>query len=179
MRDYELTGEALAAALEDPALESMNFLNEIAGRYPGAVSFASGRPTEEFFDVTQIHRDLDTYCEYLRRERGYDDAMVRRELFQYGRTKGIIHELIARHLDRDEEIRTDAEAIVVTVGFQEAMYITLRALRASERDVLLAVLPAYVGLTGAARLADLPVLPVRSGEDGIDLDHLAGQIAGG
>lgn len=177
MRDYELTGEALAAALEDPALESMNFLNEIASCYPGAVSFASGRPTEDFFDVADIHRYIDTYCEYLRRERGYDEAMVRRELFQYGRTKGLIHELIARHLDRDEGIYADPEAVVVTVGFQEAMFITLRALRASDRDVLLAVSPAYVGLTGAARLADLPVLPVRSGGDGVELDHLASQVA--
>ncbi len=87
MRDYELTYDDLAVALGDPALESMNFLNEIASRYPGAVSFASGRPAEEFFDVAQIHRYIDTYCDYLRRERGYDDAMVRRELFQYGRTK--------------------------------------------------------------------------------------------
>jgi len=177
MRDYELTSATLAAALADPALESMNFLNEIASRYPGAISFASGRPTEEFFDVAEIHRYIDIYCEYLRRERGYDDAMVRRELFQYGRTKGLIHELIARHLDRDEGIRADPEALVVTVGCQEAMFITLRALRATDRDVLLAVSPVYVGLTGAARLVDLPIWPVRSGKDGIDFDHLAAQIA--
>jgi (S)-3,5-dihydroxyphenylglycine transaminase len=52
----------------------------------------------------------------------------------------------------------------------------VRALRADERDVLLAVSPSYVGLTGAARLADLPVWPVRGGPDGIDLDDLAEQV---
>ncbi len=38
--------------------------------------------------------------------------------------------------------------------------------------MLLAVSPTYVGLTGAARLVDLPVRPVATGEHGIDLDDL-------
>ena len=41
---------------------------------------------------------------------------------------------------------------MVTVGCQEAMVLALRALRAGTDDVLLAVSPTYVGLTGAARL---------------------------
>jgi (S)-3,5-dihydroxyphenylglycine transaminase len=175
--DYELAAATLHGSLRDPALESMNFLNEVASRYPEAVSFASGRPFEEFFDVALIHEYLDAYCRYLADERGYGPAEVNRELFQYGRTKGIVHDLIARELAGDEGISVDPEAIVVTVGCQEAMFITARALRAGERDVLLAVSPTYVGLTGAARLADLPVWPVRSGPDGIDLDDLAGQVA--
>jgi len=55
------------------------------------------------------------------------------------------------------------------------MFAVVRALRADERDVLLAVSPSYVGLTGAALLADMPVWPVRGGPDGIDLDDMAGQ----
>ncbi len=47
---------------------------------------------------------------------------MRRTLFQYGRTKGIIHELIARHLEVDEGITVDPESVVVTVGCQEAMF---------------------------------------------------------
>jgi (S)-3,5-dihydroxyphenylglycine transaminase len=61
---------------------------------------------------------------------------------------------------------------VVTVGCQEAMVLALRALRVGPEDVLLAVSPTYVGLTGAARLVDMPVLPVAGGEDGIDLGDL-------
>lgn len=172
----ELSTASLHASLEDSALASMNFLNEIAGRYPNAVSFASGRPYEEFFDIALIHKYLDSFCYYLRAELGYSEERVNQTLFQYGRTKGIVHELIARHLDADEGIKVDPESIIVTVGFQEAMFIVLRALRCDERDVLLAVSPTYVGLTGAARLADLPVWPVRSGPLGIDLDDLASQI---
>jgi (S)-3,5-dihydroxyphenylglycine transaminase len=165
----------LHASLEDPALESMNFLNEVASRYPEAVSFASGRPCEEFFDLALIHQYIDSFCDYLRRELGYTDARLGQALFQYGRTKGIVHELIARQLAIDETIHVDAESIVVTVGCQEAMLIVLRALRRDERDVLLAMSPTYVGLTGAARLVDMAVWPVRSGPSGVDLDDLAGQ----
>ena len=47
------------------------------------------------------------------------------------------------------------ESIVVTVGCQEAMFLTLRALIAGPRDVLLVSSPCYVGITGAARLLDI------------------------
>lgn len=175
VRGCELVASSLHASLEDPALESMNFLNEIGGRYPEAVSFASGRPTEAFFDVGLIHQYIDGFCRYLRDTLGFTQEQVSQTLFQYGRTKGIVHELIARLLAVDEGITADPEAVVVTVGCQEAMFIVIRALRADERDVLLAVAPTYVGLTGAARLADMPVWPVRSGPDGVDLADLAAQ----
>jgi (S)-3,5-dihydroxyphenylglycine transaminase len=171
----ELTTATLHASLEDPALASMNFLNEIGSRYPQAVSFASGRPTEEFFDVKLIHQYLDYFCEYLRDDLGYSEPRVSQTLFQYGRTKGIVHELIARHLEADEAISVPAESVVVTVGCQEAMFIVLRALRRDPADVLLAISPVYVGITGAARLADMAVWPVRSGPAGVDLDDLAAQ----
>jgi (S)-3,5-dihydroxyphenylglycine transaminase len=171
----DLLAQSLHESLADPALESMNFLNEIAMRYPDAVSFASGRPYEEFFDVALIHRYLDTYCGYLSDELGYSGEQVCRLLFQYGRTKGIIHELIARHLAADEGVTADPESIMVTVGCQEAMFCVLRALRRDGKDLLLAVAPTYVGLTGAARLADMPVWPVASGPSGIDLADLSAQ----
>jgi (S)-3,5-dihydroxyphenylglycine transaminase len=171
----DLVASTLHSSLLDPALESMNFLNEVAGRYPEAISFASGRPCEQFFDVALIHSYIDAFCDYLTTERGYGQAQVSRLLFQYGKTKGIIGELVARYLEVDEDIRVDPESIVVTVGFQEGMFAVVRALRADERDVLLAVSPSYVGLTGAAKLADLPVWPVSGGTEGIDLDDLVNQ----
>ena len=173
----ELDMASLHTSLEDPALESMNFLNEVASRYPDAVSFASGRPYEEFFDIALIHQYIDSFCDYLRKELGYHEPRLSQTLFQYGRTKGIVHELVARHLAVDEGIHVDPEAVVVTVGCQEAMFIVVRALRRDDQDVLLAISPTYVGLTGAARLVDMPVWPVRSGPSGIDLDDLAGQAA--
>ena len=172
----DLAAATLHSSLLDPALESMNFLNEIASKYPGAISFASGRPCEQFFDVALIHRYIDAFCDYLTAERGYSQAQVNRALFQYGPTKGMIGELVARYLETDEGITVDPGSIVVTVGFQEAIFAVVRALRADERDVLLAVSPSYVGLTGAARLADMPVWPVSGGPDGIDLEDLTDQV---
>ncbi|WP_405164620.1 aminotransferase class I/II-fold pyridoxal phosphate-dependent enzyme [Nocardia sp. NBC_01499] len=172
----ELRLDDLHPALTDPSLETMNFLNEIANRFPDAVSFAPGRPFEGLFEIDAVPRYLDTYCRYLRERRGYSEARIRQTLFQYGRTKGIVHELITEQLRLDEGIDIDPESIVVTVGCQEAMVLVLRALRTDERDVVLAVSPTYVGFTGAARLVDLPVLPVASGEHGIDLDDLTAQV---
>jgi (S)-3,5-dihydroxyphenylglycine transaminase len=162
MADLELS--ELHGSLTDRALNSMNFLNEISHHYPDAISLAAGRPTEEFFALEDLHRYLDLFAQYLR-DQGYDEAAVRRTIFQYGRTKGIIQDLVARNLAIDEDIHVDPEAIVVTVGCQEAMVLTVRALRAGPDDVLLAISPTYVGITGAARLVDLPVVAVGEEDD--------------
>jgi len=174
----DLTTADLHSSIEDPALNSMNFLNEVANHYPDAVSLAAGRPFEEFWDVDELPRYLARFSDHLRDDLGYSEERVRRTLFQYGRTKGIVHDLVAANLELDEGIVVDPESIVVTVGCQEAMVLVLRALRSGPTDVLLAVSPTYVGLTGAARLVDLPVLPVASGKAGIDLDDLLARIQG-
>jgi (S)-3,5-dihydroxyphenylglycine transaminase len=75
--------------------------------------------------------------------------------------------LIAESLRADEGIDVSPEAIVVTVGAQEAMLLVLRALFASPDDVLLVSSPCYVGITGAARLLDIPVAPVPEGIAGL------------
>ncbi|WP_457512737.1 aminotransferase-like domain-containing protein [Streptomyces sp. TE33382] len=168
--------ETLHGSLADPAISSMNLLNELIGEYPVAISMAAGRPYEEFFDVRLIHEYIDAYCDHLRNDRGLDEAQVTRTLFQYGTTKGVITDLIARNLAEDEDIDADPASVVVTVGAQEAMFLALRTLRADERDVLLAPAPTYVGLTGAALLTDTPVWPVRSTENGIDPQDLVLQL---
>ncbi|MEU6670092.1 PLP-dependent aminotransferase family protein [Streptomyces sp. NPDC046727] len=168
----ELSLLDLHGALDSPVSESMNFLNEVAHRYPDAISFAAGRPYEGFFDLDAVHRYLDTFREHLLAQPGADAVQVRRTLLQYGRTKGIIHDLIARNLQVDEGITVDPEAVVVTTGCQEALYMTLRAVRRTDRDALLVVPPTYVGAYGAAQLTDMPLLPVRATADGIDFDDL-------
>lgn len=164
--------EDLHDSLTDPLSDSMNLLNEVAQRHPEALSFAAGRPYESFFETEQVHRHLRIFCDHLSAVRGWSDEEVRRLLFQYGRTKGVIHDMVARNLAVDEGFEPDPEAVVITVGCQEAMFLVLRALRTGPRDAVLAVSPTYVGFHGAARLADMPVLPVRSGDDGVDLDDL-------
>ena len=169
--------EDLHGSVFDPALTAMTFLNEVAGRYPDAVSFAAGRPTEQGFDVAHIGRYVERFHRYLRTERGLDEEAARRVLLQYGRTKGVIHELIVRHLWSDEQILADAESVVVTVGCQEAMFLVLRALRSAPEDILMVVSPAYVGITGAAAVLDMPIRPVGGGRSGVDFDDLHRQVA--
>ncbi|MFF9499891.1 PLP-dependent aminotransferase family protein [Streptomyces sp. NPDC014656] len=168
----------LHGSLSDPALLSMNLLNEVSERYPDAVSFAAGRPDPGDFAIEDVHRYLRTWTAHVAEGTPGGAEAARKRLYQYGRTKGVIQDLVARNLATDESIHADPESIVVTVGCQEAMVLVLRALRADDRDVLLTTSPAYVGITGAARLVDLPVVPVDSGGDGIDLADLAAKVRG-
>lgn len=158
----------LHGSLGDPVLDAMNFLNEVVGRFPQAISFAPGRPTEGDFEPEDLARHLRTYTAYLEHTRGLTREQVRTQLFQYGRTNGIIHELIARTVANDEGIEVAPEAVVVTTGCQEAMLLTLRALFAAPEDTLLVSSPCYVGITGAARLLNIRVRPVPEGPAGPD-----------
>jgi (S)-3,5-dihydroxyphenylglycine transaminase len=76
-------------------------------------------------------------------------------------------------LANDEDVHVAAESIVVTVGAQEGMLLVLRALFAAPTAVLLVSSPCYVGITGAARLLDIDVVPVPEGVDGLDADTVA------
>jgi (S)-3,5-dihydroxyphenylglycine transaminase len=167
-----LAKESLHVSVSDPVAASMNFLNEIANRFPDAISLAAGRPYDEFYEVDDIERFLRTYVSYLEGE-GRTAAQIRRLLLQYGRTNGVIHDLIARMLGVDEAIHVFPEAISVTAGCQEAMVMSLRGLCAGPADVLLAASPCYVGITGAARVVGMPVVEVPEDAGGISPDAVA------
>jgi (S)-3,5-dihydroxyphenylglycine transaminase len=163
----------LHGSLSDPLLDTMNFLNEITMRYPDAISFAPGRPYEGDFEPELIPEYLAAYTNYLRNALGYTRDQVRTNLFQYGRTNGHIHDLIARTIANDEGLSVPAESIVVTAGCQEGMLLVLRALFTGPRDVLLVSSPCYIGITGAARLLDIEIVEVPEGPSGVEPDALA------
>lgn len=167
-----LDRDELHVSVTDPVAASMNFLNEVAGRFPDAISLAAGRPYEGFFDTDDIARHLERFIAHLR-ETGHSDERIRRLLMQYGRTNGFIGDLIARQLEVDEGVSVAPEAVMVTTGCQEAMVIVLRALCAGPRDVILAASPCYVGITGAARIVDVEVVPVPETRDGLDAQVVA------
>jgi (S)-3,5-dihydroxyphenylglycine transaminase len=164
----ELTAEELCPALRHPVLSSAAFLNEISSRYPEAVSLAAGRPYDGFFDPGELEEHLLTYRRHLTGDRGLPRGEVVRRLFQYGRTAGQIHELIAELLANDEGVHVPPESVVVVDGAQEGMFITLRALCHDPGDVLLTTSPAYVGILGAARLLGIRTVGVPEDEDGLD-----------
>ncbi len=155
------------ASVSDPVAGTMNFLNEVATRFPDAISLAAGRPYEGFYDVEDITRYLAVFAAHLRAG-GLAEVGVRRWFTQYGRTNGQIGDLVARYLATDEGIRVPAEAVAVTVGCQEAMVLAVRGLCAAPDDVLLAVEPTYVGITGAARLLGVRVVPVPEDRRGLE-----------
>ncbi|RSM44433.1 aminotransferase [Amycolatopsis balhimycina DSM 5908] len=167
----ELRLADLHASVADPAMDTMNFLNEVTSRYPGAVSFAPGRPYAGFFDTEQMFGYVRRYLDHLAGQ-GRSPAEVRETVFQYGPAAGLIRELIAGSLRADEDIEVPPESIVVTVGCQEAMFLTLRALISGPDDVLLVTNPCYVGITGAARLLDAEVVAVEEDEDGLSCGAL-------
>jgi (S)-3,5-dihydroxyphenylglycine transaminase len=156
----------LHAGLADPLMDTMNFLNEIAARYPQAISFAPGRPNDRFFSTEQIFDHIRRYLKHLEDE-GCSAEQVRGLMYQYGTTAGQIRELIADSLRVDEQINVPAAAVVVTVGAQEGMLLVLRALFTGIDDVLLVSSPCYVGISGAARVLDIPVAPVVERDNGL------------
>ncbi|UXY31780.1 aminotransferase class I/II-fold pyridoxal phosphate-dependent enzyme [Streptomyces sp. HUAS TT20] len=156
----------LHASVSDPVLDTMNFLNEVTFRYPDAISFAPGRPYDGFFATEQIFTHVRGYLDHLA-EQGASEQDIRTAMYQYGPTAGRIREILADSLRVDEGIDVPAESLVVTVGAQEAMLLVLRALMARPEDVLLHASPCYVGITGAARLLDVPVRGVEERADGV------------
>lgn len=162
----ELSRADLHVSVSDPVATSMNFLNEVAGRYPNAISLAAGRPYDGFYSTEDVHRYLQSYVDYLRAG-GRTEEQVRGLLLQYGRTNGQLGPLIATMLEADEGIVAPPESVMVTAGCQEAMIIALRALCAGPDDVVLAADPCYVGLTGSARILGVEVVPVPESAAGL------------
>ncbi|WP_051710867.1 PLP-dependent aminotransferase family protein [Streptomyces sp. NRRL S-350] len=153
----------------------MNFLNEITTRHPDAISFAPGRPYDGFFDVEQVFTHLRRYLRHLE-ETGASPGQVRDALFQYGPTAGRIRGLVADSLRKDEGIDVPPEAVVVTVGCQEALLLAVRALHAGPQDVLLVASPCYVGVAGAARVLGVGTAPVHDREGGFDCAALRAAV---
>lgn len=167
----------LNPALRDPQLDVMNFLNQVMSTYPEAVSFGPGRPATVLADIQDPTRHIDLYVAHRAAQRGVPAGEVRASLGQYGRTNGIINDLIARHLELDHQICVDPASVMVTCGAQEAMAIVLQGLFDRDRDVLLVTDPNYVGMTGACRILGIRVQPVAVGEHGVDIASVLEGIA--
>ncbi|MEU8082842.1 PLP-dependent aminotransferase family protein [Micromonospora sp. NPDC049101] len=165
----------LHRSLADPVLDTMTFLNEITMRYPEAISFAPGRPYEDFFDTEDIFTYLRRYLAHLEQD-GCSPEQIRTTMCQYGNTAGQIRDIVAAALRTDEGIDVPARSIVITVGAQEGMLLVLRALFAGPRDVLLVSSPCYMGITGAASLLDIPVVEVEEPASGFSAAVVAEAI---
>lgn len=147
-------------------LAVMNFLNEVAGDFPDAISLASGRPAEAFFDLERWLDSIPLYQREFASRRDLSYADAGRLLAQYGRTNGIVNELIAEQLARDEGVHGRSEHVVVSAGCQEALALCLLSLCQDKNDVVIARDPTYIGMTGVADLHGIEIVPLHSKEDG-------------
>lgn len=154
--------------LADPLLDVMNFLNEVVHRFPRAVSFAPGRPSERHFDVERSLGAASRWVEARALASGVPARAVWNDIGQYNKTNGVINDLIARQLAADEGISAAPESILVTTGCQEGMAILLLGLIDPAEDALLVSDPAYIGIPGLARILGLTIVPVPTGERGLD-----------
>ncbi|MGW3892458.1 aminotransferase-like domain-containing protein [Micromonospora chokoriensis] len=166
----QLHADDLHRSVSSRQVAAMTFLNEIVAEFPDAISFAPGAPYEPFFADVAVGPLLDTFVE-ARRAAGFSEEAVRRHLFQYGPSKGIINDLVAAALQADEGIDVSPEAIVMTVGCQEALFLTLRVLHPPGASLAVTD-PSYVGVVAAAGSLDIAVHPVPDDGTGPDLAAL-------
>lgn len=167
-----LDASSLHASLNDPVLSSLTFLNEVMTRFPAAISFAPGAPHLAHLDEVDVTGYVDRYRRHLVEDRGFTPDRAHRLMHEYGPSRGLINDLVAGALGRDQGIGVDPRSVVITVGAQEAMLLTLRALCPSPDDLLAVVEPAFVGMIGAARLLGIGIVPVAEASDGLDFDAL-------
>ena len=156
----------------------MGFLNEVQMRYPDAISMASGRPDEEYFDLENFPEYMEFYLDSMVKSERKDRVQILRQLGQYNRAKGIVNKLISEYLHKDEQILADPEDIVVTVGSQEGMAITALTLCDREKDIIVTEDPSYVGMTHLSILLGYDIRPVPMSDSGLDLDCLEALVQG-
>lgn len=143
-----------------PRTDVMRFLNEVAERYPQAISLAAGRPAERFFDLECWMARLPDFVAGYARMRELTPDVARHRVAQYGATDGLINVLVAQQLARDEGIHCEPGQILITAGCQEALSLALAVICSEPQDVVLALDPCYTGIVGAATLHHIAVVPV-------------------
>ncbi|MGK5550596.1 aminotransferase class I/II-fold pyridoxal phosphate-dependent enzyme [Actinomadura kijaniata] len=162
-----LHADDLHRSVSGRQVAAMAFLNEITAEFPDAISFAPGAPYEPFFADIEVGPLLDAFAA-ARRAAGSSEEAVRRQLFQYGPSRGIINDLVAAALRLDEGMDVPPDAIVMTVGCQEALFLTLRVLHPPGASLAVTD-PSYVGVVAAADALDIAVHPVPDDGTGPDL----------
>lgn len=147
-------------------LAVMNFLNEVALDHPKAISFASGRPAEAFFAIEQWMSRIDDFVAYYATSQGLSPQAAYNLLAQYGRTNGVIADLVAKQVANDERIACHGSQIVMTTGCQEAIALAVASLCTDENDVLLVRSPTYIGATGVADVQRVEIAAVSCADPG-------------
>jgi (S)-3,5-dihydroxyphenylglycine transaminase len=158
--------------MHDHMLEVMNFLNEVVVNYPNAISLSSGRPYDKFFNIESVDRYVSEYISWRGGSIESDIDKLKKDIAQYGKTKGIINDAIAQMLVNDEYVDVAPDNILVTNGCQEAMALCLDTLFERERDVIAVVDPTYIGMTGIAKIKGIEIVAIGYDKKGPLIDQI-------
>jgi (S)-3,5-dihydroxyphenylglycine transaminase len=146
---------------DDRSMNVMNYLNEIADEFPSAISLAAGRPRFLFNERLSNEALARAMIAYERHASGEVDGIrPRASLLQYGRTAGLIPELVAAQLRTDERVTALYDRLLITSGCQEALSICVAVLCPDPSDTMLVCNPTYAGVIGAARASRVPAFPL-------------------
>lgn len=154
----------------------IGFLNDTQFKFPDAIPFIAGQPDERFFQIEDHIAEFNTFVDHLVARTGKDRINVVNSLGQYGKTKGIINDILAEYLRRDEDIHVTQDDILVTVGAQEAFAVITTAICDREKDVILVEDPSYIGLSSFAKIFGYKLCGIPTDEEGVNLDELKRRI---
>jgi len=154
----------------------MAFLNEIQLKYPDAISLASGRPDESYFEIKDFPENFNRYVEALVQSTNSDRDKVLKGLGQYNRAKGIANDLLSLYFLKDEKINVLPEDIIITVGTQEALALSVMTLCDRKNDVILVEDPSYIGITHFSLISGHQIEAIAMEEDGVSMEGIEEKV---
>ena len=136
-------------------------LLKLAGR-PEVMSFAGGMPAPELFPVEQV---MEASMAVLK-ENG-------RAALQYSSTEGFprLRQQIAERMLAKNNIKTDADHILVTSGSQQGLDFSARVFL-NPGDVVLLESPSYLGAVNAFKAAEPTFIEVPTDDGGMIMEEL-------
>jgi len=151
----------------------MGFLNEIGGKFPKAISFASGRPDNRFF---KLKESLTLLLELLENDTSSTGDMATL-VGQYNRAQGIIQESLKKYYKTDYNWEVNEKDILITVGAQEAMALAIQVICENGKYAVAFEDPSYIGFSKYANLTGVEGVNIpMDATNTLDLNHLEEQL---
>lgn len=131
---------------------------------PAIISFAGGLPNAAFFPVQEIQRATEKVF-----------SKYGAQVLQYSKTEGDeqLRNLIAARYQEKRNLLISPDNIIITNGSQQGIDLLGKVLLNDGEKVLIEE-PGYLGAIQSLSLFKVGFLPVRLGDDGLDIDALAG-----
>ncbi|HAI76524.1 MAG TPA: hypothetical protein DCM08_09775 [Microscillaceae bacterium] len=161
----------------DNTFDVMGFLNEAALRFPDAISFASGRPITQYIPTAQYQHFIQDFVSNYAKRHHLEEATVLQQLGQYNKTAGFILPEASQYLAQSRFLEIPPELLMLCVGNQEAMLISLLALFSKVSEGVLVVDQyCYTGILDAARWLNIEVAWVSQPRFQFDLETLRATV---